>query len=220
MKAYVVGGFIRDGILGHSVNDIDIVVDSKAYSEFKKHLQSFWLSKGFKFIQNKEITLKCMRRNHCQLTTFTVQADHSKYELDVRELQTSIEKDALMRDFTINAIYIDLESLQIIDPVKGLDGITTGRIKCCELPKETFNQKVRTLRAVRISHKIGFGFSKRLQQFLKTGIKLKKEHLSPLMYKELDKIFKLDNWQSAIGYILTSNIASIFTCLFLDEPYS
>ena len=67
------------------------------------------------------------------------------------------EEDAFRRDFTLNALFYDIETRSIIDYVGGLDDIRAGLIRCIGVPEERFQEDpVRMLRAVALAARLDF----------------------------------------------------------------
>lgn len=71
------------------------------------------------------------------------------YEVDLRELKEAIELDARKRDFTFNAIYLNLKSGCLLDPLGGIEDLRKSVVRGCDEPAAVFRQKVRIFRALR-----------------------------------------------------------------------
>jgi tRNA nucleotidyltransferase/poly(A) polymerase len=166
-ETYIVGGFIRDLLLDREPKDLDIVVCSKnkitdrqfSGINFSKILakkyslhdpvvfERFGTSKLF--INSKEVEFVMPRKEY--------------YEFDSRNPDTtlgSLEEDALRRDFTINALFLRLSDMTILDfTSKGIKDIKNKTIRVTD-PKNAeiiFRQDpLRILRAVRQSLQLGF----------------------------------------------------------------
>lgn len=152
-KAYIVGGSVRDLILGKTPHDYDITTSAipdeiqRIFRDFKTLL----IGKQFGTVVVVQET------NNTEVTTFR---SEGKY-LDGRRpsevfFSEDIYEDLSRRDFTINAIaYNNKEG--IIDPFNGQMDIEDRIIRCVGNPMERFREDhLRILRAVRFSSQLGF----------------------------------------------------------------
>jgi len=175
---YVVGGFVRDLILERDNDDIDIVVVGKGQV----------IAKAFQQIMNKRII------NHdVKLSVFEnfgtaqvhwadievefVGARKESYERGSRKPiveDGTLEDDQLRRDFTINAMAIQLNDVnfgKLVDPFNGVEDLKTGTIKTPTDPNITFSDDpLRMLRAVRFACKLGFGIEEKTYNAIKTNV--------------------------------------------------
>lgn len=145
VKWYIVGGAVRDTILGLSVNDIDIVVEGSSIEE----MLSFGfieVGKAFPVFLHPKTgqewalcrTEKKIGSGHCGFST--------------RIKKVTIEEDLRRRDLTMNSIAIDTNN--IIDPFGGQQDIQDGIVRATS---EAFSEDpLRILRAFRLAAKLGF----------------------------------------------------------------
>jgi tRNA nucleotidyltransferase/poly(A) polymerase len=180
--AYIVGGFVRDLFLGREPKDLDIMVCSKnkiAGRQFpginfskilaKKYnlhnpvvFEKFGTSKLF--IDSEEVEFVMPRKEY--------------YEFNSRNPNTTLNNlkgDALRRDFTINALFLRLNDMTILDfTSKGIKDIKNKTIRVTD-PKNAdiiFKQDpLRTLRAVRQSLQLGFSIETVTYNAMKTSAK-------------------------------------------------
>ena len=161
-EAYVIGGYVRDSILGLKIDesypDIDITVKGD-YMLFSEQLA-------------KELDIKTI----VPFENFkTARLVHENYQIEIAETRkesyikdsrkpivesTTLEEDLLRRDFTINAIAMSLNKKnfgQIIDPLGGIKDLNKGILITPLDPDETFSDDpLRMLRAVRFAAKLNF----------------------------------------------------------------
>ncbi len=132
-KLYLVGGMVRDYLLGKSSEDCDVVVSKNM------GIRSFFLKKGVKFVYYERGDVK------------TYKLWPERAEIDVCEMRAeNIEEDLKKRDFTINAIAYDIEEKRFIDPVGGKEDIEHKRLRMCY--KQAFlDDPLRILRLFRLS---------------------------------------------------------------------
>lgn len=162
-QVYLVGGAVRDLLLERPTKDFDLVIRGVAIKNLEKWLASRgqvnlvgknfgvfkWQPAGW---SGEAIDIALPRTEHVSLGSgqyrdFKIQSDPN----------LNIEQDLLRRDFTINAIALDLENGRIIDPAGGLDDIGNKKIKTVGKPQQRFKEDLsRTLRGLRQACQLGF----------------------------------------------------------------
>ncbi len=150
-EAYVVGGCVRDSILGRTPGDWDITTNAKP-SEVKK-LFDRTIDTG---IEHGTVTVM-MGKEGFEVTTYRIDGeyDDGRHPREVTFTASLIE-DLKRRDFTINAMaYSDEDGL--IDEFEGLLDIENGVIRCVGNPMERFSEDaLRMMRAVRFAAQLGY----------------------------------------------------------------
>ncbi len=161
-EAYIVGGCVRDAILGRQPDDWDITTSAKP--DEVKALFVRTIDTG---IQHGTVTVMMKNRETGKLegyevTTYRVDG---KYEDHRRPMEVtftaSIRDDMNRRDFTINAMaYNDAEG--VIDHFDGIGDLNRGMIRCVGEPSERFDEDaLRILRAVRFAAQLDFEIEER-----------------------------------------------------------
>lgn len=153
--AYIVGGCVRDNLIGREVHDWDIctpVVPSKTIDIFRE--------KGYSVIETglKHGTVTVMiNDNPFEITVFRRDGEYSdRRHPDNVEFTSDLEEDLSRRDFTMNAIAYNPET-GFVDPFNGIDDIRWRYIRCVEDPTERFREDpLRIMRAIRFSAQTGF----------------------------------------------------------------
>jgi len=166
-KIYLVGGFVRDQILGLTSKDLDFVVTKIKADDLKKFLGKYGsielvgASFGvFKFVPKDPIfngqkmeafDIALPRTEEAMMTggyrDFDIQSDPN----------LSIEVDLSRRDLTINAIAYDIKDNVLVDPYLGQQDLASKIIKAVGNPAERFQEDYsRILRAIRFSLKFNF----------------------------------------------------------------
>lgn len=150
-EAYVVGGCVRDSLLGYSPKDWDIC--TSATPEVIKELHSRTIDTGL-----KHGTVSVVESDGIyEVTTFRVDGEYSDNRRpDTVEFVTDLKMDLSRRDFTINAMAYNDEA-GIIDYYGGLSDLAEHKIKCVGSAGDRFDEDaLRILRAIRFSSVYGF----------------------------------------------------------------
>lgn len=158
VKAYVIGGYVRDCILGRGSKDIDVVVEGSG-TELAKRVGarihsnvSVYARFGTAMVHNskgEEIEFVGARKE-------SYSADSRKPEVE----QGTLRDDQLRRDFTINALSFSLQKEdfgKLYDPFNGLDDLRAGLIRTPLDPDMTFSDDpLRMIRAIRFATQLSF----------------------------------------------------------------
>lgn len=154
-QGYVVGGCVRDSLLGVSPHDWDICTDAPP-ERVREILGGSWrlLDTGLK---HGTVTVLDEAGDRFELTTFRVEGGYSDGRRpDEVHFVSQIEDDLSRRDFTVNAMAYN-ESRGLVDPFGGRADLARGLLRCVGCPDERFGEDaLRILRAVRFAAKLGF----------------------------------------------------------------
>ena len=196
-KAYIVGGFVRDYILGIKSNDIDITTNATP-REIKEIFQNSCLPNedyGSVVVMKKGIRF--------DITTFRkeIQYADNRRPIEIKYID-DLYPDLLRRDFIINTLCMD-EKGEIIDFLGGQEDIKNRIIRTVGDAKERFQEdSLRMLRAIRFATILDFDLSDEIMD----AIKEKKHLIKELSYyrkkEELDKIFNCPNRDKGIRLLL------------------
>ena len=152
-EAYMVGGCVRDGIMGRECNDIDITTN--ALPE-----QMLAVFSGYKVIptgiKHGTVTVLCGGEAF-EITTYRIDGEYTDHRRpDEVRFTADIADDLARRDFTVNAVAMDRRS-NIVDPFGGRADMEKGIIRCVGVPQERFSEDaLRILRAVRFASQLAF----------------------------------------------------------------
>ena len=150
-EAYIVGGCVRDSILGRCPNDWDITTSAKPL-EVKK-LFKRTVDTGI-----KHGTVSVLIKNRAyEVTTFRIDGEYTDHRRpDAVSFTSELSEDLLRRDFTINAMAYNDEK-GVVDLYGGLEDLDKGVIRCVGNPDERFDEDaLRIMRAVRFAAQLGF----------------------------------------------------------------
>ncbi|SDC80614.1 poly(A) polymerase [Actinokineospora iranica] len=154
-RLYLVGGSVRDAMLGRLGNDLDFTTDARP--EQVMRIVTGW-AEGVWDTGIAFGTVGATKQgNTCEITTFRSDAyDRVSRNPEVR-FGDSIEEDLVRRDFTVNAMAIDLSTKVFIDPHDGLGALAEKRLDTPATPQESFaDDPLRMLRAARFVSQLGF----------------------------------------------------------------
>lgn len=190
-RACLVGGGVRDVLLGKQPKDFDVATDATP-----DQLRA--LFKNCRLI-GRRFRLAHIRfgREVIEVATFRQHApDSAKTELnnEGRILRDntfgSIEEDALRRDFTVNALYYDIRDFSVLDYAQGMADLKNATLKLIGDPATRYKEDpVRMLRAIRFAAKLNFTIEQKAEQAIFDCGHLLKDIPSARLYDEVLKIF-------------------------------
>ncbi|WP_312266643.1 polynucleotide adenylyltransferase PcnB [Neisseria sp.] len=185
-EAYVVGGAVRDLLLGIEPKDFDVATNATPEEVRKVFRRSRIIGRRFQIVH------VMVGPETIEVTTFrgagkVQQNEHGRIMKD--NTYGSMEEDALRRDFTCNALYYDPVHRQIIDFHNGFEDIRAKRLVMIGDAAGRYQEDpVRILRAVRLSGKLGFEVSEEtLAPIAECAQRLRHEPVARLF----DEIMKL-----------------------------
>ncbi|MBI2409862.1 HD domain-containing protein [Candidatus Kaiserbacteria bacterium] len=175
-EAYLVGGCVRDLILGREPKDWDLTTNATPEQIQAVFPDSFYENEygtvGVKTGSEDE------RLAIVEVTPYRTESGYSdKRRPDKVEFGTSLLQDLARRDFTINAIALDADKGQIVDPYDGQKDIKDKIIRAVGNAGERFDEDaLRMLRAVRLVAELDFG----IESDTAAAIKQNSQHLSQI----------------------------------------
>ena len=165
-KLYVVGGAVRDAILGKSPKDFDLATDAKP-DEVLKIAKDL----GMKTVEVGKSFGVVMVGGH-EIATFRKDIGKGRRPSSVD--YTDIEGDVRRRDLTINALFYDIDRKEIVDLVGGIKDLQKKKIRTVGKAEERFDEDpLRKLRALRFQARLGGSLDKELLNALQKDPSLK-----------------------------------------------
>jgi poly(A) polymerase len=154
-QLYLVGGSVRDALLGRLSTDLDFTTDARPQRVLE--LIAGWADAVWD--TGIDFGTVGLRKGdaHLEITTFRADSyDRVSRNPDV-EFGDSIEVDLLRRDFTVNAMAVDLGSKRFVDPYDGISALSRRVLDTPATPGESFaDDPLRMLRAARFAAQLGF----------------------------------------------------------------
>ncbi|MEI6296595.1 MAG: CCA tRNA nucleotidyltransferase [bacterium] len=210
-EAYLIGGCVRDLILGREPKDWDVTTNAIPEQIQALFAKSFYENKyGTVGVVNEDVARETEEGNVTretlkviEVTPYRIESEYSDFRHpDTVSFSKNIEDDLKRRDFTINAIAYDPSKNILIDNYKGQEDIKDKIIKTVDLPSDRFKEDaLRMLRAVRFSVQLDFTISHETGKAIIENSDLLEKISKERVRDEFSKIVMSDN--PMIGVIMT-----------------
>lgn len=209
--AFLVGGCIRDYLLGLTPKDFDTATDAKPEKVRKLLPRAFIIGRRFRLIH--------VRRGETtyEIATYRKEPPSTKSPkvrrgISLENTYGNHREDAFRRDFTINALYLDLRRKEVIDYVGGLRDLQDRVIRSIGSADERFQEDpVRMLRAARFAAKLNFSLDAEVASAIHTNKHLLDHVSRPRMKDELTKLFLTGHGVASYQAMLDLDLlASVF----------
>jgi poly(A) polymerase len=190
-KTYLVGGCIRDILLGHKPKDFDIATSATPEQIHKLFKRSRIIGRRFKLVH-----IMFSARKFIEVATFRAgKIQTSNDGLVLRDnYYGTLEDDVFRRDFTVNGLYYDIKQSEVIDYVGGLDDLKALKIRMIGNPSERFEEDpVRMIRAVRFQAKLNANIESPLIEAIQKNSQLLAKIPPARLYEEVIKLFHNEN---------------------------
>lgn len=161
-QAYLVGGGVRDLLLDGHPKDFDVATDATPEQVKKIFRNGRIVGRRFRIVHvrfgREIIEVTTFRSHHQEDSEESHAASRSEEGMLLRDnVYGDIQSDAERRDFTVNALYYNPATGEILDYTQGVRDINQRLLRIIGEPKTRFKEDpVRMLRAVRFSAKLGF----------------------------------------------------------------
>ena len=223
IETYIVGGLVRDSIMKRDTTDIDISIATDALSigpEIATYLGAHFIILDS---ENRVIRLLPVKPDKT--------SSHS-WQLDIATLQGDCRSDLGRRDFTIDAMAIDLvkinfgsvegTSIDVIDPFNGAGDIQNKLIRAVT-PQIFENDAIRLLRGIRLSVELGFKVEPGTSLLIKQHHQLIKKVAGERVREELLRLLEPGDSYNTIVYLddmglLTVLIPELEATRDVDQP--
>lgn len=219
--AYLVGGCVRDLLLGREPKDFDVVTNADPEQVRQVFRNCRLIGRRFRLAHVH------FGREIIEVATFRgggndEQNDKPLLNQEGRLLRDNvygtIEEDVWRRDFTVNALYYNIKDFSVVDYTGGMDDHKSGTLRLIGDPETRFREDpVRMLRAVRFAVKLGFNLDPACEQAIHKVVDLLSSIPSARLYDETLKLF-------LSGYALQTfemlRHYGLFQVLFPETEYS
>ena len=190
-ETYLVGGCIRDLLLGHKPKDFDIATSATPEQVHKTFKRSRLIGRRFRLVH-----IMFSSRKYIEVATF--RSGKVKTASDgsiVRDnLYGTLKEDAFRRDFSVNGLYYDIQKSQVIDYVDGLEALNNSEIRMIGKPVERFKEDpVRMIRAIRFKVKLGATIDSKISKSITNQAHLLANIPAARLYDECIKLFHNEN---------------------------
>ena len=211
-EAYIVGGAIRDLLCGVQPKDFDCVTDARPEQIKALFHRSQIIGRRFRLVHVRmkdQVIEVSTFRAHLKKKTRRAQTEDAPYG--------NLSTDAVRRDFTFNALYYDLITNEIIDPVGAIADIQAKRCQVIGQPLVRFEEDpVRMVRAIRLCAKLGFN----MDQTTQSAIRAKRVRLldgsKERLFLEVMKLFYTGHGRTALTMLQQQRM--FFTLFPTLEP--
>ena len=188
--AYLVGGGVRDLLMGREPKDFDVGTSAKPNEVKKVFRNCFLVGRRFRLAHvrfgEKVIETATFRRNSQTVGEIIEHASEGPFEDNTFGTP---ETDAYRRDFTVNGLFYDIKDFSVIDWVGGMRDIEKKIIRAIGDPEIRFQEDpVRMMRAIKFSSRLGFKIEK------KTAAAMQKHHkciLTASIPRVCEEVFRL-----------------------------
>ncbi len=192
-QAYLVGGGVRDILLGYSPKDFDIATDATPEEVNQLFRNCRLIGRRFRLAHilfgREVIEVATFRAGHeesCQNSAQT----NAQGVLVRDNVYGNLEEDAFRRDFTVNALYYSVKDFAIQDYVQGMQDLAKKQLRLIGEPEARYREDpVRILRAVRLAAKLGLTIEAKTAAPI-TSLSEMLTHVSPArLWDESNKLF-------------------------------
>jgi poly(A) polymerase len=189
--AFIVGGFVRDRLLSRETADIDIAVEGDALSIAEEVA---------KVINGRYVLLDEINK-----VGRVVVIDEQQWCLDFTSFSSDIKVDLARRDFTIDAMAVELQdaisgSLRIIDPFSGKSDLKKKLVRAVN-PQIFTEDAARLLRGVRLAAELGFKIEPETESLIKKDCRLARMVPGERLREEVVRILALPGSAISIRYL-------------------
>ncbi len=210
--AYLVGGGVRDLLLGRQPKDFDIATSASPRQIKSTFRNSFLIGRRFRLalirFGDKQIETATFRRSPEaeEIEAADSNAPGALYQ-EADNLFGTPEEDAQRRDFTVNALFYDVTSSKIIDYTGGLRDIAKKVLRCIGDPNIRFREDpVRMLRAIRLSARLDFTIHSDSAKAITRHASEIMQASKPRLFEEVTRLFTYNKSEEAFRRLWSSGL--------------
>ena len=194
-EAYLVGGGVRDLLLGRRPKDFNIVTDATPEQIKKLFSNCRLVGRRFRLAHvvfgRDVIEVATFRGHHHKVNTSKHISSRSDEGMLLRDnVYGTIEEDAERRDFTVNALYYSIKDFSLHDFHGGLADLEAGTLELIGDPETRYREDpVRMLRAIRFAAKLDLSLSERTAAPIRELAPLLQDIPAARLFEETLKLF-------------------------------
>lgn len=190
--AFLVGGGVRDMLLGREPKDFDVATSARPEEVKKLFRNCLLIGRRFRLAHVR------FQNEIIEVATFRAQGNGEDEEESLSEtgrilrdnVYGTLEQDAWRRDFTINALYYNIQDFSVVDYAGGMEDLRAGVLRLMGDPERRYREDpVRMLRAVRFAAKLGFRIAPESEEWLFKLSHLLEDIPSARLFDEVLKLF-------------------------------
>ena len=178
-EVFIIGGAVRDILLGKTPKDFDLVTDAKpdeilklegfGKSHYKDTSQAYGVSRVYVDLDDENGQTHSIQ---LELATYRRDIEAHLGRTQTKVAFASLEEDVKRRDFTINALALNPDTSQVIDLVNGLEDLEHRILRFIGEPDIRIQEDpLRLLRAIRLKNQLGFSYEAQTERAIKQAIK-------------------------------------------------
>ena len=190
-EAFIVGGAVRDLLMGVKPKDFDVATDATPEEVYKVFRRSRIIGKRFRLVHvlwGQETIEVSTFRGHHQSEGDAQTNDSGRIIRD--NIFGNLTEDAARRDFTANALYYNAATEEVLDFHNGVADLKANLLRMIGDPKTRYQEDpVRMLRAVRLSAKLGLKIEKSTQEPIQKLADLLQDVPPSRLFDEMLKLF-------------------------------
>ena len=210
-KAYLVGGGVRDLLLGRRPKDFDVGTDARPNEIKRLFRRCFLVGRRFRLAH------VVIRATTIETSTFRKQPPHeddvdengSLYQDDDNTFGTP-EEDAFRRDFTVNGLFYDISTFDVIDYVGGLKDLDRRVLRSIGDPNIRFQEDpVRMMRAIRLSSKLGLTIERGTLKAIHRHYREIEKASGPRLLEEIFRLFAYGTTEPCFRRLWETGLLSV-----------
>ncbi|PMC39396.1 CCA tRNA nucleotidyltransferase [Bacillus sp. UMB0899] len=200
-EAYFVGGAVRDFLLGREIGDVDIATSAKP--EDIKNIFSKTIDVG----AEHGTIIVIHEGEQYEVTTYRAESDYEDFRRPKSvQFITSLKEDLRRRDFTINAMAMDVKG-NVFDYFHGKEHMKQKLIHTVDSPSERFTEDaLRMLRALRFTSQLNFTLSSETEEAIEHHVHLLDAISVERKTAEIEKLFMGENVKLAINLMIQCKV--------------
>ena len=192
-EAYLVGGCVRDLLLGHEPKDFDVATNASPEQVNRLFRKSRLIGRRFKLVHVG------FGRDVIEVATFRAPPEATQHideqgKIVQDNVFGTLEQDAWRRDFTINALYYNIRDFSIVDYTGGIADLQAGKVRLIGDVETRYREDpVRMLRALRFVGKLNLKLDKNTEDHLPKLAKLLVNIPAARLFDECLKLYLSGN---------------------------